>query len=207
MSQFNKNKLEYDTVYHIYNCGIDGSNLFITNDDYDHFLSKYSIYIEPIAETFAWCLLGNHFHLVVRIKKESEIKTLEELNLFGVKTKIRTEGKKPNPTNQFSHLFNSYAQHFNNKYKRHGTLFERSFHKKLINNRSYFKRCLIYVHQNPIKHGFVENLSEYRYTSYNTILSDKVTLLKREKVMTLFENQSDFSESHILLVSLDESFD
>ena len=66
---------------------------------------------------------------------------------------------------------------------------------------------MIYVHQNPIKHGFVENLSEYRYTSYNTILSDKVTLLKREKVMTLFENQSDFSESHILLVSLDESFD
>lgn len=207
MDQLFVNKLENDTIYHIYNCGINGCNLFITDDDYDRFLSKYSFYIEPIAETYAWCLLGNHFHIVVRIKKESEISTLEELDLYEVKTKIRTVGKKPNPTNQFSHLFNSYAQYFNNKYKRHGTLFERSFHKKPINNLSYFKRCLIYVHQNPIKHGFVEKLSDYRYTSYNSILSDKETLLKRKKVLTLFENQSDFSESHKELVSLDESFD
>jgi putative transposase len=69
MTQLSDAKLEYNSVYHIYNCGINGCNLFISVDDYDRFLSKYSKYIEPIADTFAWCLLGNHFHIVVRIKK------------------------------------------------------------------------------------------------------------------------------------------
>jgi len=104
-------------------------------------------------------------------------------------------------------LFNSYAQYFNNKYKRHGSLFERPFHKKLIDNQTYFKRCLIYVHQNPVKHGFVERLSEYRYTSYNTILSEQITFIQRETVLNLFENLTDFMESHKELVSFEESFD
>lgn len=207
MNQLNVTKLEYNSVYHIFNCGINGCNLFISDGDYDRFLSKYAKYIEPIADTYAWSLLGNHFHVVFRIKKESEIKTLNELRLFEEKSTVKSPGKKPDPTNQFSHLFNSYAQYFNHKYKRHGSLFERSFHKKLIDNQPYFKRCLIYVHQNPCKHGFVERLLDYRYTSYNTILSKKVTLLKREKVLNLFENLTDFVESHKELVSLEESFD
>jgi putative transposase len=207
MTQLSDAKLEYNSVYHIYNCGINGCSLFISDDDYNRFLSKYSKYIEPIADTFAWCLLGNHFHIVVRIKNESEIKTLEELNLFDKKATMTIPNKKPDPTRQFSHLFNSYSQYFNHKYKRHGGLFERSFHKKRIDNRSYFKRCLVYVHQNPIKHKFVERLSDYRYTSYNTVLSEKATLLKREKVLVLFENQLDFLEAHIELVTLEECFD
>ena len=207
MNPYSEPKLEYNSVYHIFNCGIDGCNLFIDDEDYDRFLSKYSTYIEPITDTYAWSLLGNHFHIVVRIKNESEIKTLDDLGLFQVRTKLRTPDKKPNITKQFSHLFNAYAQYFNYKYNRHGALFERPFKRKLIDNRPYFKNCLIYVHQNPLKHKFVERLSDYRYTSYNTVLSEKATLLKREKVLTYFDNRSDFELSHVELVSLDESFD
>jgi putative transposase len=207
MNQYSEPKLEYNSVYHIFNCGIDGCNIFVDDEDYDRFLSKFTKYIEPIADTYAWSLLGNHFHVVARIKKESELKTLEELGLYEEKTNIRTPEKKPDPVKQFSHLFNSYAQYFNYKYKRHGTLFERPFKRKLIDNRVYFKRCLLYVHQNPVKHGFVERLSDYRYTSFNTILSEKATLLKREKVLSLFENHSDFVLTHAKLIELDETFD
>jgi len=207
MNDFSEPKIEYNTVYHIFNCGINGCNIFNDDEDYDHFLSKYSKYIEPVADTYAWSLLGNHFHVVIRIKKESEIKTLEELGLFEEKTKIRTPGKKPDPSKQFSHLFNSHAQYFNHKYKRHGNLFERPFKRNLIDNRLYFKRCLIYVNQNPLKHGFVEILSDYRYTSYNSILSDSLTHLKRDTVLAFFGNRSDFELSHAELVNLEEAFD
>jgi putative transposase len=137
MDDFFEPKIEYNSVYHIYNCGINGCNVFIDDEDYDHFLSKYSKYIEPIADTYAWSLLGNHFQMVIRIKKESEISTLEELGLLEERTSVRTPGKKPNPSRQFSHLFNSHAQYFNHKYKRHGNLFERPFKRKLIDH--YFQ--------------------------------------------------------------------
>lgn len=207
MDQYKEPKLEFNSVYHVYNCGIDGCTIFKDDKDYDRFLSKYATYIEPVADTYAWSLLGNHSHVVIKIKKESEIKTLEELRLFERKSGLRTPEKKPDPAKQFAHLFNSYAQYFNHKYKRHGSLFERPFKRKLIDNKPYFKRCLIYVHQNPIKHGFVERLTDYRYTSFNTILSDKTTHLKKEKVLAYFENINDFMLSHSELVSLDETFD
>ena len=207
MKQFEIIKLEYNSVYHIYNCGINGCNLFIDDNDYDRFLSKYATYIEPIADTYAWSLLGNHFHIIIRIKKVENIKTLDELKLFKTKSNQKELEKKPNPTKQFSHLFNSYAQYFNHKYKRHGALFERPFKRKLIDNLPYFKKCLIYVHQNPVHHGFVSNLSEYRYTSFNTLLSEKATLLKRDTVKSLFADKPDLIESHAVLVNLEESLD
>lgn len=207
MSETPHPKLEFDKVYHIYNCGINGCDIFMDDNDYEKFLSKYTTYIEPIADTYAWSLLRNHFHLVVKIKKEANIETLENLKLFELTKEPLIPDKKPNPTHQFAHLFNAYAQYFNFKYKRHGGLFETPFNRKLIDNRPYFKNCLIYVHQNPVKHGFVERVSDYRYTSYNTILSDKVTQLKRDKVLSLFENIADFQLAHIELVSLDEIVD
>jgi len=200
-------KLEYNTVYHIYNCGINGCNIFNDDNDYLKFLSKYVTYIEPVADTFAWSLLRNHFHIIIRIKKENEIKTLIETKSLETRTEVRTPDKKPNPAKQFSHLFNAYAQYFNHKYNRHGALFESPFKRNIIDNRAYLKRCLIYVHQNPVFHGFVERLEDYRYTSYNAVLSEKFTRIKRKTVLNLFENIDGFNSEHENLISLEGSFD
>ena len=53
---------------HIYNRGNSAENLFREERNYPHFLKLYARHVEPIAETFAYCLLKNHFHLLVRIK-------------------------------------------------------------------------------------------------------------------------------------------
>lgn len=73
--------LEYGKFYHIYNRGINGCNLFQENENYEHFLYLYDKYICSVANTFAWVLMKNHFHLLVRIKTE------KELNLEGFKIK------------------------------------------------------------------------------------------------------------------------
>jgi hypothetical protein len=51
--------LEPDRIYHIYNRGINGENIFKEERNYRYFLEKYAKYIEPIADTFAYCLLKN----------------------------------------------------------------------------------------------------------------------------------------------------
>lgn len=73
--------IEYGKYYHIYNRGNNYENIFINSEDYLHFLSIYEIYINPIAETFAWCLMKNHFHILVRIKDESNIGYLNSDNM------------------------------------------------------------------------------------------------------------------------------
>ena len=62
-------RLAEGKFYHIYNRGINRSNLFVEPSEYEHFLALYDRYISPVAETLAWVLMGNHFHLVVRIKE------------------------------------------------------------------------------------------------------------------------------------------
>jgi REP element-mobilizing transposase RayT len=67
----------YNTCYHIYNRGVNRENIFIEERNYAHFLTLYTKYIVPVADTFAYCLLRNHFHLLVRTRTEEDvIKTL-----------------------------------------------------------------------------------------------------------------------------------
>ena len=123
--------LEYGRYYHIYNRAISTENLFHQVTNYEHFLRLYDKYIEPVAETFAWCLMPNHFHLLIKIKEMEEIGYLppkqlnpdgserprqEDKNLKAVDVKDLSESsrpdrvyntkKKPIPVKQFSHLFN-----------------------------------------------------------------------------------------------------
>ncbi len=121
--------LEPDRIYHIYNRGINGENIFQEERNYRYFLEKYAKYIEPIADTFAYCLLKNHFHIAIRTKSEAEIVDF----YVERKTKIITNnaGWVQNPSSveqatvsqteikllsapliiskQFSDFFNSYA--------------------------------------------------------------------------------------------------
>jgi REP element-mobilizing transposase RayT len=135
--------LEPGRYYHIYNRGINSCDLFTEEENYTYFLNLYEKYIDPIADTFAWVLMPNHFHLLVRIKSEREIGIYKNLNSDGSKDSVRFQTqsyknlsesevpdrvdiKKPNPTKHFSHLFNAYSKYLNKRNNRHGALFERA---------------------------------------------------------------------------------
>jgi putative transposase len=68
--------LEYGQYYHIYNRGNNGENLFFEERNYPYFLKLYAHHILPVANTYAYCLLRNHFHALVRIRTEEEQQTL-----------------------------------------------------------------------------------------------------------------------------------
>jgi REP element-mobilizing transposase RayT len=217
--------LSYGSFYHIYNRGIDSCDLFHDNDNYEYFLGLYDQYISPVADTFAWVLMKNHFHVLVKIKGEEEIgfipvKTASnKLTRSGCKTAERVETfvtpsmvtnpdgglipKKYKPSNQFSHLFNAYAQAINKRYNRTGSLFDHPFKRKLIDNKDYLRQVILYIHNNPVHHGFCGHPLEYPWTSYLTCITSKPTKLQRDKVIDIFVSDANFKQMHDREINFD----
>jgi hypothetical protein len=69
----NFEELSFGNFYHIYNRGVNSCNLFKEKENYEYFLQLYDHCISPIADTFAWVLMPNHFRFLVRIKEIDEI--------------------------------------------------------------------------------------------------------------------------------------
>jgi len=82
--------LEHEAYYHIYNRGNNSEIIFREESNYFYFLKLLKKYILPVADVFAYCLLNNHFHLLIRIKEEDKITV--------------------NIEKSFSNLFNAYAK-------------------------------------------------------------------------------------------------
>jgi putative transposase len=194
--------LEPDKFYHVYNRGIDGCNLFYSNDNYQHFLRLYDKYIHPIADTFAWVLMKNHFHLLIRIKEESEI----NINSLPIPTNA-PEGDYVRTLKRshlyFTDLFNAYSKAINKQRGRTGSLFERPFRRIHVDDPYYFKQLIVYIHNNPCHHGFTTESWNYPWSSYGTILSIKPTRLQREKVIGWFNGEGEFVNQHRLISSVD----
>lgn len=182
--------LLHGNYYHIYNRGNNGIDVFLETENYYHFLRLYAKYIDPIADTYAWCLLRNHFHILVRIKDQSEI--IESDFTYNTTEKPRVI----EPSRQFSHLFNAYTQAINKRHKRTGSLFEKNFERKLVSSESYFQKLIFYIHNNPVHHGFVKQMSLYPWSSYQSVVSEKPTMLKRNEVFDLYGTKEDFIYYH-----------
>jgi REP element-mobilizing transposase RayT len=200
--------LLYDTYYHIYNRGTNRENIFIEERNYVHFLNLYAKYIEPVAETFAYCLLRNHFHFLVRIRSEEEIKTLRvsfanREHVMQSSSVNHGDDQTSKPlgsryvSRQFSNFFNAYAKAINKAYNRTGSLFQNPFGRVQITNDRQFWHVIAYIHQNPQKHKFVNDFRDWKYSSYGTLLTDKATHLERDAVLDWFGGKDEYIQRHV----------
>lgn len=198
--------------YHLYNRGINCEKIFIEEDNYKYFLQLMRKYIVPIADVFAYCLMSNHFHLLIRIKEKNEIVVTDlpnpvrflkpdrissapDVSMRDLKTDRNANSLHP-PHIYFSHLFNAYTKAYNKKYSRTGSLFQRPFKRIKIDTEKYLKHLVYYIHYNPVHHGFVDILDDYPWTSYRSILSTKPTVLKRNAVIEWFDNVENLVYFH-----------
>jgi len=202
--------LECDNYYHIYNHAVGQENLFKNEGNYYYFLKKMAKYISPIADIYVYCLMPNHFHLLVKIKTEDElIKYFKELkgedylrkNLSGLEdlTGLKNELKNDLTglvSKQFSNLFNSYTKSINKQQSRQGNLFRRPFKRLHIDSNDYFRELIHYIHFNPVHHGFVKDLRDWKHSSFESFFSEKATLLKRNEVIDWFDDKENFYAFH-----------
>ena len=177
--------------YHLYNRGNNRENIFIEERNYAYFLSLYAKYIEPIADTYAYCLLRNHFHFLVRIKDPLDIQeSTQDCQSF-------KDWQSSTPSRAFSNLFSTYTKAINKAYQRSGSLFEKPFHRKLIQNEAHFTALVTYIHHNPQTHGFVDDFRDWPFSSYDAILSIKPTRVYRSGTLEWFGDREIFEEFHL----------
>ncbi|WCM42341.1 transposase [Flavobacterium sp. CBA20B-1] len=175
--------LEKGYFYHIYNRGNNKENLFIEEDNYVYFLNLVSKHLLPVCDIYSYCLLKNHFHFLIRIKDDLVVPD-EKLHL------------------PFSNLFNAYTKTINKKYNREESLFKERYKRKRITDEKYLIQNIIYIHLNPVKHGFSEDFQEYSHSSFNALTSDKLTKIKRKEVLELFGGKENFISAHHMYIHI-----
>ncbi len=135
-------------IYHVMLRGINRQNIFEDAEDRAKFLQTLNHY-KTISEykLFAYCLMSNHIHLLIKVEKE---------NLELVLKRIA----------------GSYVYWYNWKYKRSGHLFQDRFKSEPVDDDDYFLTVLRYIHQNPVKAGLCKNIADYQYSSYSEYLKE-----------------------------------
>lgn len=189
-----------DTYYHIYNRGVNRENIFVEERNYEYFLQLYEKHIQPVAETFAYCLLKNHFHVLVKTRSEEEIalisKSLISKSLRVSETLRDSTTITGYPSKKFSDFFNAYAKSINKAYNRVGSLFQHPFGRVPVTSDRQFWNVIAYIHQNPQKHGFVKDFRDWKHSSYDILVSEESTFLQRTEVLDWFGTKQEYLNLH-----------
>lgn len=190
--------LQPDAMYHIYNRANGSELLFVSDENYRYFLRQFRKYIEPVAETFCFCLMPNHFHFLVRMRGEEEIKAHPTgfENLSGVLGGQGFENLSGVLSRQFSNFFNSYSKAFNKQQNRRGSLFMRPYKRIRIEDERYLRNLIVYIHQNPVKAGLAQHPQGWQFSSFKDIVNDKRGFIRRNEVIELFYDLENFLFLH-----------
>lgn len=165
-------------IYHVMLRGINKQQIFEDEEDCEKFLwvlketkavSEYKL--------FAYCLMGNHIHLLIKTGQEE----LEQI---------------------FKRIGSRFVYWYNWKYHRTGHLFQDRFKSEPVETEAYFLTVLRYIHQNPLKAGLCKTLETYRYSSYQTYLrgTDKeivdtefaTSIVNEDELIAYFNETSDY---------------
>ncbi len=174
--------------YHIYNRSVDRKPLYCNEGNYDFFLKQYEKYLDPVLETYSYCLLGNHFHLLIGIKNLANFRDTEQIDI--------TKTTHDIVSHQFRKFFQSYSMAFNKQQNRTGTLFQTPFKRSFVDNDYYFKKLVHYIHGNPQMHGLTNDFREWHFSSYNKMAKGGKSILSKNIVLDFFGGKDNFHKTH-----------
>ena len=136
---------------------------------------------------WAYCLIPNHFHFLIKVKSEEELTKLLRPEQGAITEMI---------SNQFRILFISYTKSFNKVYTRNGSLFQKPFKHILVDSQSYLFALIHYIHHNPIHHNFTDTFNDWTYSSYLALIGNGSTKVDRNSVLDLFGDKNEFMAFH-----------
>ena len=203
-------------IFHVYNRTNNKELLFKTDENRLYFLKQYAKYLQPFLDTFCWCLLPNHFHFLVRVKTNEEIKNylsslevtpfekvsplsklsplLRPIEKLYLNDKVTTELLLEFEWKRF---FTSYSMAFNKQHNRSGNLFHRPFKRVEVIKESYFTQAIVYIHANAFRHKVCKDFTKYPWSSWQTMISVNPTQLCRQEVLDWFGGLKPFIDAHI----------
>ncbi|MEK7517025.1 MAG: transposase [Patescibacteria group bacterium] len=179
--------------YHVYNRGVEKRITFTNKRDYNRFIETIDYYrmkdppvrfsfknrpilvpktptSSPLAEIICFCLMPNHFHILLKQIDDNGI------SIF------------------MSKLSNSYTKYFNTKYKRVGPLFQGSFRAVRIEDDEQLLHVSRYIHLNPLIDYLTRDLRTYAYSSYPEFLGLREGFCRKEVILDNFNSFSDYEQ-------------
>lgn len=200
-------------IYHIYNRTNNKESLFLNDGHRQYILKRYEEVISPFVETFAWVLLDNHFHFLIKVKSIDNIsaylKTLlnngETLTLSEKKLLTREIEISELLVFTFKRFFQSYAQAFNKDVNRKGNLFSKRFKRVQVDLEKHLMQTVIYIHANSVKHNLTRDFTKYKWSSWHSFFGEQAGLILRDFAIDLFGGLDGFIETH--LVQAQQYFD
>jgi len=177
--------------YHVFNRGVEKRRTFIDKRDYSRFVDSLNYYrardqhirfsfrgrmdaeneLGPLfAEVVSYCLMPNHFHLLLKQVTDNGITTF------------------------LSKLSNSYTKYFNTRYKRVGPLFQGSFKAVRIESDEQLVHVCRYIHLNPLIDYLVKNIRDYAYSSYLEYLGVKEGFCHKNYIMDGFSSPQAYEK-------------
>lgn len=191
-------------IYHLFNHANGKENIFIEPRNYTFFLKKLAEHILPVCKLFSYCLMPNHFHLVLEVRSEDELLFLWQKP--GAKSELTQLDLEHKTSKAFGNFFSSYTQSFNKVYNRKGSLFIPSMKLESINDDNSFCKVIHYTHANPVHHGFTKKMEEWLHSSYQIFFSSNPTKLERDYVLAMFGGLEAFIKYHQQPIDLKNNF-
>lgn len=157
-------------LYHVIARGNERKAIFIKKEDYEDFISRFKINLEKTGgKCLAWCLIPNHFHLLV------------------------LRGEKP-LAELMRRLMTGYAVSFNIRHRRAGHLFQNRYKAILCDEEEYLQELVAYIHLNPLRAHIVEDLSgleKYPWCGHGALMGENAPdFLEKDYVLTHFGNSA-----------------
>jgi putative transposase len=158
-------------IYHIMLRGINHQNIFEHEGDYEKFIDILDTYrIKVGYEVYAYCLMGNHAHLLVREGNEDLSNTMKRIGT-------------------------SYVHWYNWQYNRKGHLFQDRYKSEAVEDDRYFLTVLRYIHQNPVKGKLADSIDLYDWSSYREYTTE-ARIINTDYAFSMFhQNRSKALES------------
>ncbi|OGW99884.1 MAG: hypothetical protein A2Y00_06510 [Omnitrophica WOR_2 bacterium GWF2_43_52] len=166
-------------LYYITTRGDSSQHIFKEAEDFKVFLDLVKKYKEQYQfKLYAYCLLPEHFHLLVELPDQKEVKN------------------KMGPLSNIMHDLNSsYTKYFNAKYQRKGHLFRERYKAALIEKEQYLLKLACYIHLNPLRLKLSTSVGGYPYSSYNAYvnhegIANSYLADEKEEIARLLEGKS-----------------
>ena len=159
-------------IYHVMARGTGGQLIFEDDYDYNEFLALMAKATAECVDIYAWCLMNNHFHLLLH-------------------------GPLPCVSEFMKQLLGRYARYFNMRHERRGHLFQEKFRSEPVNDNEYLFTVVKYIHTNPDR-AHVGTFDTYRWSSYHEYFG-RSRYCSTEFVRSLFDGPEDFFAFHAAL--------
>lgn len=144
-----------NNLYHVYNRGNNKRLIFPAERNYQYFKNKIRKELKGFCEVLAFCLMPNHFHLLIYIPSDSP----------GL---LKSAGQSQQKlARKLGTILSSYSQAINKQEKTTGSLFQQKTKAKAIDTELYGVACLHYIHQNPLRAKLVNHLEDWKFSSFN----------------------------------------